>query len=172
MLGKVSKLKKFLVASVCALLCFTSVDISDAFATPSWTNSYVYYYVTRRGYHNTANKKHKQAHKYSRVLYAKTRRDATCIRDGYYQYKCVYAGCRAYTWERTKKGAPHRLYGDMRIVKQGNCKVVTIYKMKCRDCRRWIPEKIEGDHVYVTKNGRRVCKYCGIEDNTFTDGSR
>lgn len=172
MTGKVNKLKKFLVAGVCALVCFTSVDISDALAFPSWAKGYVYYNVISHGYHNTANKKHKSAHKYAEVPYARTRKDATCKNGGYYQYKCVYAGCRAYKWERTSKGAPHKLYGSMKIVKQGNCKVDTIYKMRCKVCRKWIPEKIEGDHVYVNRNGRRVCKYCGREDKTFTDGNR
>ena len=78
MTGKVNKLKKFLVAGVCALVCFTSVDGSDALAFPSWPNDYVYYNVIKRGYHNTAHKKHKNAHKYAEVPYAKTRKDATC----------------------------------------------------------------------------------------------
>lgn len=173
MLGKVNKLKKFLVVGICALVCLTSVDVSSAFAksdTPSWSKRWIYYRVIKHGRANTGRKKHRYAHKYSSVPYVKTRRDATCVRTGWYQYRCVYPGCRAYKWEITANGAPHRLYGEMKIVKQGNCQVDTQYKLRCRDCGQWIPEKMEGDHVYVTRRGRHICKFCGREDKTFTDG--
>lgn len=160
--------------SIVTLAGFVELFSTDAYAlTPSWANGrYIWYKVKGRGYSHTTNKKHRGSHRYSSVPYAKSRVDANCVHDGYYQYKCIYKGCKAYKWERTLKGGPHRLRGELKVTKRGTCKTDTLYKIKCIDCNQWIPQKMEGDHVYIEKkNGKRVCKYCGREDDTFSDGN-
>lgn len=175
MVEKVSKLKKFLVVAVCALVCIASVGTADAYA------------YTRKCPRSPFRAK---THKW----YAPDDQPgrATCFRNGSRVDMCAYCGQTRRIFERATK--KHIFEDSPRVaIKKSTCTKGGKYKVYChsysKGCRAYRIERTAPlGHTCTTYNHQTykgICSRCGkiyklnykqrkyvdAMLNNFTDGS-
>ena len=151
MLGKVNKLKKFLVVSVCALLCVVSVGTADTYAftrncpkAPRGSKMHKWY--TPDDQHGTA----------------------TCWKNGYRTDVCAYCGQTKRMFDR-KTNKHFFEDSPYKILKKNTCTKAGKIKVYCHNyrkgCRAYRIEKLAAlGHTCTSYNHKTfwsTCTRCG-----------